>query len=64
MLSILRKRIDESSTHRLSFAEYMETVLYHPEKGYYSKSIQSAINTFTIAIRNAVLTIPNSGRNQ
>jgi SAM-dependent MidA family methyltransferase len=36
LLQIIRDRIDASPGQKITFAEYMELVLYHPEHGYYS----------------------------
>ncbi|ACB52288.1 DUF185-containing protein [Crocosphaera subtropica ATCC 51142] len=36
MLEIIIDRIKNSSHHRITFADYMDLVLYHPEQGYYS----------------------------
>jgi SAM-dependent MidA family methyltransferase len=37
MISYLKSLISESPTNLISYAEYMEAVLYHPEYGYYMK---------------------------
>ncbi len=36
LLEVLRDRIGQSPGDRLSFADFMELVLYHPEGGYYA----------------------------
>ncbi|MGK7956353.1 MAG: class I SAM-dependent methyltransferase [Crocosphaera sp.] len=36
MLDIIINAIDKSPNQRITFAEYMNLVLYHPEQGYYS----------------------------
>ncbi len=36
MLDIIIEAIEKSPNHRISFADYMDLVLYHPEQGYYS----------------------------
>ncbi|WLR49773.1 SAM-dependent methyltransferase [Bacillus tianshenii] len=40
MLDILREKIKASKNNCISYAEYMETALYHPVKGYYMKEKQ------------------------
>ncbi|MDJ0657883.1 MAG: class I SAM-dependent methyltransferase [Crocosphaera sp.] len=36
MLEIIIDTIQKSPDHRITFADYMDLVLYHPEQGYYS----------------------------
>lgn len=36
LCNIIRERISQSPHQRITFAEYMDLVLYHPEHGYYS----------------------------
>jgi SAM-dependent MidA family methyltransferase len=36
LLTIINDRINESPEQKITFAEYMELVLYHPEYGYYT----------------------------
>ncbi len=36
LLSILRDRIQQTPAKKLTFAEFMDVVLYHPQEGYYS----------------------------
>lgn len=40
MISYLKSLITNSATHLITYADYMEAVLYHPELGYYMKSKQ------------------------
>lgn len=37
MKNILRSLIEKQSDRRIDYEQYMSTVLYHPEKGYYQK---------------------------
>lgn len=50
------QQILESSHHRLSFAEYMEMVLYHPQFGYY------AANRAKIGAQGDFFTSPHLGK--
>lgn len=36
LCEIIRQRISETSQKRITFAEYMDLVLYHPQSGYYA----------------------------
>jgi SAM-dependent MidA family methyltransferase len=38
LVEIVRDRIETSPQQRITFAEYMELVLYHPQHGYYASS--------------------------
>ena len=38
LVEIVRDRIDNSPQQQITFAEYMELVLYHPQHGYYASS--------------------------
>lgn len=38
--AILAQKIAANPQHRLTFAEYMECVLYHPQQGYYTAHVQ------------------------
>ena len=40
MIAYLRSLITNSPTHLISYAEYIDAVLYHPEFGYYMKNKQ------------------------
>jgi SAM-dependent MidA family methyltransferase len=40
LMAIIADRIDRSSDRQITFAEYMELVLYHPQQGYYATSAQ------------------------
>ena len=40
MITYLAKLISHSPNHLISYAEYMEAVLYHPDLGYYMKNKQ------------------------
>ncbi|MBO9998220.1 MAG: class I SAM-dependent methyltransferase [Cyanobacteria bacterium SID2] len=37
LVNVLQQEIAASPSRRISFADYMETVLYHPQYGYYSR---------------------------
>ncbi|MGC9503845.1 class I SAM-dependent methyltransferase [Baaleninema sp.] len=37
LIRLLQQRLETAPNRRISFAEYMETVLYHPQQGYYSR---------------------------
>jgi len=37
LVEILAQRLAQSDQHRITFAEYMDLVLYHPQEGYYSR---------------------------
>ncbi|MGV0025473.1 class I SAM-dependent methyltransferase [Phormidesmis priestleyi] len=50
------QRILESSDHRISFADYMEMVLYHPQSGYY------AANNAKIGAQGDFFTSPHLGK--
>ncbi len=51
----IARRIDESPQHRITFAEYMELVLYHPQHGYY------ATNAVNIGAQGDYFTSPHLG---
>lgn len=51
----IARRIEETSQHRITFAEYMELVLYHPQHGYY---VTNAIN---IGAQGDFFTSPHLG---
>ena len=53
--TVIAQRIAESSQHRLTFADYMELALYHPEQGYY------ATNAGVIGARGDFFTSPHLG---
>jgi SAM-dependent MidA family methyltransferase len=53
LIEIIHDRIDNSPQQRITFAEYMELVLYHPMHGYY------ASNTDLISERGDFLTSPH-----
>ncbi len=38
LVEIVRDRIENSTQQQITFAEYMELVLYHPQHGYYASS--------------------------
>jgi SAM-dependent MidA family methyltransferase len=38
LVEIVRDRIENSSQQQITFAEYMELILYHPQHGYYASS--------------------------
>jgi SAM-dependent MidA family methyltransferase len=38
LIEVVRDRIQNSAQHRITFADYMELVLYHPDHGYYASS--------------------------
>lgn len=40
LMAIIADRIDRSPDRQITFAEYMELVLYHPQQGYYATSAQ------------------------
>jgi SAM-dependent MidA family methyltransferase len=40
LIQIIRDRIQRSPDQRLSFATYMELVLYHPDYGYYARQTE------------------------
>jgi SAM-dependent MidA family methyltransferase len=40
LVEIIRDRITNSPQHRITFAEYMELVLYHPQFGYYASNAE------------------------
>ncbi|NEP42852.1 MAG: class I SAM-dependent methyltransferase, partial [Okeania sp. SIO2H7] len=37
LCEIIRQRIEETARKRITFAEYMDLTLYHPQEGYYAK---------------------------
>jgi SAM-dependent MidA family methyltransferase len=40
LVAIIADRIDRSPDRQITFAEYMELVLYHPQQGYYATSAE------------------------
>ncbi len=56
LIEILQARIAASPQQRITFAEYMQAVLYHPELGYY------ATNSDRIGNRGDFFTSPHLGR--
>ncbi len=40
LIEVVRDRIENSPQHRITFADYMELVLYHPDRGYYASSAE------------------------
>lgn len=38
LVEIIRRRIEQAGSGRITFAEFMELALYHPEHGYYQSS--------------------------
>jgi SAM-dependent MidA family methyltransferase len=40
LMAIIAERIDRSPDRQITFAEYMELVLYHPQQGYYATSAE------------------------
>ena len=56
LIAILQARIAASPQQRITFAEYMQVVLYHPQFGYY------ASNSDRIGDRGDFLTSPHLGR--
>ncbi len=55
LCDIIRDRISQSPQRRITFAEYMELVLYHPEQGYY------ATNQVNIGEQGDFFTAPHLG---
>lgn len=55
LCDIVRDRIVQSPQRRITFAEYMELVLYHPEQGYY------ATNQVNIGAQGDFFTAPHLG---
>ncbi len=55
LCSLIAERIEASPDRRITFAEYMEIVLYHPELGYYAQ------NTGQIGARGDFFTSPHTG---
>jgi SAM-dependent MidA family methyltransferase len=53
LIEIIHDRIDNSPQQRITFAEYMELALYHPQYGYYGS------NTDPIGERGDFLTSPH-----
>jgi SAM-dependent MidA family methyltransferase len=37
LCDVIRDRIERSSQHRITFAQFMELALYHPQHGYYAR---------------------------
>jgi SAM-dependent MidA family methyltransferase len=40
LVETIADRITNSSQYRITFAEYMELVLYHPQFGYYASNAE------------------------
>jgi len=40
LVRVIRDRINNSSQQRITFADYMESVLYHPQYGYYASNAE------------------------
>ena len=40
LIEIIHDRINNSPQQRITFADYMEWVLYHPQLGYYASNAQ------------------------
>lgn len=55
LCDLIARRIAESPQHRITFAEYMDLVLYHPQHGYY------ATNAVKIGAQGDFFTSPHLG---
>lgn len=55
LCDVIARRIAETPTRRITFAEYMDLVLYHPEHGYY------ATNAVNIGPQGDFFTSPHLG---
>ena len=40
LVRVIHDRINNSSQQRITFADYMESVLYHPQYGYYASNAE------------------------